>query len=145
MTPGQRLRPAIELIVGASIGVGVGALLISAIGTGPWQIAVIVVLATSLAALLERRAVINVQAAISAIPVATFYVPGDTNGIARLFDGLIVAAIGLLIVAAFARSSVRCPPSLTGTGNQAPRRNVRTGRTPPRFRSRATNLFPGES
>jgi hypothetical protein len=32
MTPGQRLRRAIELIVGATVGVGVGALLISAMG-----------------------------------------------------------------------------------------------------------------
>src|SRR6058998_3532164 len=36
LTVGQRLRRAIELIVGASVGVGVGALLIAAIGTGPW-------------------------------------------------------------------------------------------------------------
>jgi len=35
MTLGQGLRRAIELILGASAGVGVGALLISAIGTGP--------------------------------------------------------------------------------------------------------------
>jgi len=117
MTVGQRLRRAIELIVGASVGVGVGALLISAIGTGPWQIAVIVALATSVAVLLHGRAVINVQAAISAILVATLSVSGDTSGIDRLFDGLIGAAIGLVIDAVFARSSV-CGPAvaLTGTG-----------------------------
>lgn len=63
MTLRQRLRRAIELIVGASVGVGVGALLISALGTGPWQIAVVVALATSVAVLLNGRAVINVQAA----------------------------------------------------------------------------------
>jgi len=71
MTLGQRLRRAIELIVGASVGVGVGALLISAIGTGPWQIAIVVALAGSVAVLLDGRAVINVQAAVSAILVAT--------------------------------------------------------------------------
>ena len=98
MTVGQRLRRVIELIVGASVGVGVGALLISAIGTGPWQIAVIVALPTSVAVLLHGRAVINVQAAISAILVATLYVPGDTNGIDRLVDGLIGAAIGLSLI-----------------------------------------------
>src|SRR5215510_312966 len=37
VTLGQRLRRAVELIVGAIVGVGVGAMLISAIGTGPWQ------------------------------------------------------------------------------------------------------------
>src|SRR5262245_61482401 len=55
MTLGQRLRRAIELILGASVGVGVGALVISAAGTGPWQIAVVVALATSLAVLLNGR------------------------------------------------------------------------------------------
>ena len=106
MTLGQGLRRAIELVVGASVGVGVGALLISEIGTGPWQIAVVVALATSAAVLLNGRAVINVQAAVTAILMATVYVPGDTSGIDRLFDGLIGAAIGLVIVAVFARRSV---------------------------------------
>src|SRR5262245_22819876 len=109
MTRGQRLRRAIELIVGASVAVGVGALLVSAIGTGPWQIGLVVTLATSVAVLLDGRAVINVQAAVSAILVATLYVPGDTNGIDRPLDGLIGAAIGLVIVAVFARSSVCAP------------------------------------
>src|SRR5437899_12673208 len=46
MTVRQRPRRAIQLIGGASVGVGVRALLTSATGTGPWQIAVIVALAT---------------------------------------------------------------------------------------------------
>ena len=115
MTLGQRLRRALELIVGASAGVGIGALLISAIGTGAWQIAVVVGLATSVAALLNGRAVINVQAAVSAILVVTSYVPGDMSAIDRLFDGLIGAAIGLVIDAVFARRSV-CPAAARETG-----------------------------
>ncbi len=71
MALGQRLRRAIELIVGASPGVGVGALLISAIGKGPWQIGVVVALTTSGAVLVDGRAVINVQALVSVCgPVA---------------------------------------------------------------------------
>ena len=117
MTVGQRLRRAIELILGASVGLSVGALLISGIGTGPWQIAVVVALATSVTVLLDGRAVINVQAAVSAILVVTLYVPTDTSGIDRLFDGLIGAGIGLGVVAVFARSSM-CGPAaaVAGTG-----------------------------
>jgi len=118
MTLGQRLRRAIELIVGASVGVGVGALLISAIGSGAWQIAVVVGLATSVAVLLNGRAVINVQAAVSAILVASLYMPGETSGIDRLFDGLIGVAIGLVLVAVFARSST-CDPAVAVTGTGA--------------------------
>jgi hypothetical protein len=115
MTLGQRLRRAIELILGASVGLGVRALLISAIGTGPWQIAVVVALASSVAVLLDGRAVINVQAAVSAILVVTLYGPGDMSGIDRLLDGLIGGAIGLVIVAAFARSSM-CGLAVVDTG-----------------------------
>ena len=117
MTLGQRLRRTIELIVGVGLGVGVGDLLISAIGTGPWQIAVVVALATSVTVLLDGRAVINVQAAVSAILVVTLYGPADTSGIDRLFD-LIGAAVGLVIVAVFARSSV-CGPAVAVTGTGA--------------------------
>jgi len=50
------------------------------------------------------------------------YAPGDTSGIDRLFDGLIGAAIGLVIVAVFARSPV-CGPdgavARTGAGGAA--------------------------
>ena len=117
LTLGQRLSRTIELIVGASVGVGVGALLVSAIGIGPWQIAVVVALATSVAVLLNGRAVINVQAALSAILMATLSLPGDTSGIDRLFDGLIGAAIGLVTVAVFARASAGGPAvGVTRTG-----------------------------
>src|SRR5262245_41756932 len=56
---GQRLCRAIELIVGASAGVGIRVLLISA---GPWQISVVVALGASVAVLVDGKAVINVQA-----------------------------------------------------------------------------------
>src|SRR5882762_7379287 len=109
MTLGQRLRRTIELIVGVGLGVGVGDLLISAIGTGPWQIAVVVALAMSVAVLLDGGAVITGQAAVSAILVATLRLPGATSGISRLVDGLIGGATGLLVVGVFPRSP--CPGS----------------------------------
>ncbi len=112
ITLGQRLRRAIELIVGVGLGVGVGDLLISAIGTGPWQIALVVALAMSIAVLLDGGAVITVQAAVSAILVATLYLPGDTSGVDRLVDGLIGGATGLLVVGVFPRSPCPGPPSL---------------------------------
>src|SRR2546427_2109619 len=47
ITLGQRLRRGIELFVGGGLGVGVGDLLISAIGTGPWPNALAAALARS--------------------------------------------------------------------------------------------------
>ena len=83
---------------GVGLGVGVGDLLISAIGTGPWQIALVVALAMSVAVLLDGGAVITGQAAVSAILVATLCLPGATSGVNRLVDGLIGGATGLLVV-----------------------------------------------
>ena len=117
MTLGQRLRRTIELIVGVGLGVGVGDLLISAIGTGPWQIAVVVALAMSVAVLLDGGAVITGQAAVSAILVATLCLPGATSGVNRLVDGLIGGATGLLVVGLFPRS-LSSAVIVARTGNQ---------------------------
>ena len=111
MALGQRLRRAIELIVGVGVGIGVGDMLISAIGTGPWQIALVVALAMSVAVLVDGGAVITGQAAVSAILVATLCLPGATSGIDRLVDGLIGGATGLLVVGLLPRSASLHPPS----------------------------------
>jgi uncharacterized membrane protein YgaE (UPF0421/DUF939 family) len=111
MTLGQRLRRMIQLIIGVGRGVGVGDLLISAIGAGPWQIALVVALAMSVAVLVDGGAVITGQAAVSAILVATLCLPGATSGIDRLVDGLIGGATGLLVVGLLPRSASLHPPS----------------------------------
>jgi uncharacterized membrane protein YgaE (UPF0421/DUF939 family) len=117
LTLGQRLRRAIELIVGVALGIGIGHQLISAIGTGPWQIALVVALAMSVAVLLDGGAVITVQSAISAILMATLYLPSDTGGLSRLVDGLVGGATGLLVVGVFPRSA--CPGAVVVTGAPA--------------------------
>src|SRR5437016_10254876 len=113
ITLGQRLRRVIELIVGVGLGGGVGDLLISAIGTGPWQIGLVVALAMSVAVLLDGGTVIAVQSAVSAILMATLYLPSDTDGLGRLVDGLIGGASGLLVVGVFPRGT--CPGAVVVT------------------------------
>ena len=108
---GERLRRVIELIVGVAIGVCVGDLLISRIGMGPWQVALVVALAMSVAVLLDCGAVSTVQAAVSAILIWTLYVPGDAAGINRVVDGLIGGATGLMAAGVFRRSVWAGPPS----------------------------------
>src|SRR3989441_10156370 len=94
-------------------------LLISAIGTGPWQIALVVALAMSVAVLLDGGAVITVQSAVSAILIVTLYLPGDTSGLNRLVDGLIGGVTGLVVVGVFPRSA--CPGSVVVAGTRTPR------------------------
>jgi uncharacterized membrane protein YgaE (UPF0421/DUF939 family) len=52
------------------------------------------------------------QAAVTAILVATLYLPGDTGGLNRLVDGLIGGVTALLVVGVFPRSAGPGPPSL---------------------------------
>ncbi|MCP3799323.1 FUSC family protein [Allokutzneria sp. A3M-2-11 16] len=94
---GQRLRRVGELVVGVSVGIGVGDLLISLIGSGPWQITLVVALAMSAAVLLDSGAVIALQAGSSAVLVATLLPPGDTGGLDRMVDALIGGVVGLLV------------------------------------------------
>jgi uncharacterized membrane protein YgaE (UPF0421/DUF939 family) len=95
-TRGQRARPAIEVMLGVALGVGVGDLLIHAIGTGVLQLALVIALAMSAAVLLKAGSVLLTEAAVSATLVAT--VSTTTVGIppARLLDALVGGAVALL-------------------------------------------------
>ncbi|MBB4969490.1 FUSC family protein [Saccharothrix violaceirubra] len=96
---GQRLRRVVELVVGVSVGVGVGDVLISWIGTGPWQIALVVALAMSAATLLDGGAVIALQAGSSAVLVATLLPPSTGGGLDRMVDALVGGLVGLAVTA----------------------------------------------
>ena len=95
----SRLRRAVELVVGVSLGVLVGDLLISVIGTGPLQIALVVALAMAAAVFTDGAALLVAQAGSSAVLVATLLPPGQTGGIDRCVDALIGGAVGVLVAA----------------------------------------------
>ena len=94
----QRLRRVVELVVGVSVGIGVGDLLVYTIGTGAWQIVLVVTLAMTAAVLLDGGPLITVQAGSSAVLVATLLPPGGTGGIDRMVDALIGGLLGLAAV-----------------------------------------------
>src|SRR5688500_13125936 len=66
-THGERPERAIELIGGVVLGVGVADLLVSGIGSGGWQLGVLVVLAMATAVVLGGGPVLVTEAAVSAI------------------------------------------------------------------------------
>ncbi|GAB2864621.1 aromatic acid exporter family protein [Actinocorallia aurea] len=95
----HRRRRVWELVAGVSVGVGVGDLLISAIGGGAWQIALVVALSMAVSVLLDGGALISLQAGSSAVLVATLLPPGGTGGVDRMVDALVGGLIGLVAVA----------------------------------------------
>lgn len=104
---GARLRRSVELVAGVSVGILVGDLLISQIGSGAWQIGLVVLLAMSTAVLLDGGGVFVLQAGTSAVLVATLIPPGGSGGINRFFDALAGGLIGVVVVALIPGDPVR--------------------------------------
>ena len=95
----QRLRRVVELVVGVSVGIGVGDLLILQIGAGWWQLALVLALAMTISVVLGGGTLVTLQAGSSAILVATLLPPGGTAGLDRMLDALIGGLLGLAAVA----------------------------------------------
>jgi uncharacterized membrane protein YgaE (UPF0421/DUF939 family) len=96
---GARLRRSVELVVGVAVGIFIGDMFVAAVGSGPWQIAVVVCLAMGAAVLLDGGPIIVMQAAGSASLVATLLPPGNGGGPARMVDAMVGGAVGVLVVA----------------------------------------------
>lgn len=94
---GQRLRRTTELVIGVAIGIGVGDALIMLTGTGPVQIGVIVTLAILVATAVGGGTPLVVQAASSAVLVATLT---STSALpwTRFFDALVGGGVGLVVM-----------------------------------------------
>jgi uncharacterized membrane protein YgaE (UPF0421/DUF939 family) len=95
----QRLRRVVELVVGVSVGIGVGDLLILQIGEGWWQLALVLGLAMTISVLLGGGTLVTLQAGSSAILVATLLPPGGTAGLDRMLDALIGGLLGIAAIA----------------------------------------------
>lgn len=95
----NRLRRSVELAVGVSVGVAVGDLIVVVIGSGWWQISVVVGLTLVAALLFDVGVLLLNQAAVSAVLVATLQPPGSEAAFSRWIDTLVGAAVGLAMAA----------------------------------------------
>jgi uncharacterized membrane protein YgaE (UPF0421/DUF939 family) len=94
---GQRVRRTTELVVGVAIGIGIGDAIIHLIGSGPWQIGLVVVLAILIAAGVGGGTPLVVQSASSAVLVAT-HTSGASLPYTRFLDALVGGAVGLIVM-----------------------------------------------
>jgi uncharacterized membrane protein YgaE (UPF0421/DUF939 family) len=95
-TVGQRGQRAFELVGGVILGIAVADLIVAAIGTGPWQAGVMVVLAMGTAVALGGRELLVAEAAVSAILIATL--PGAGTGFPpeRFLEAIIGGGVALV-------------------------------------------------
>lgn len=94
---GQRARRTVELVVGVAIGIGVGDALILVIGTGGWQIGLVVLLAILVATAVGGGTPLVMQAASSAVLVSTL-TSSTGQPWTRFFDALIGGGVGLVVM-----------------------------------------------
>ncbi len=94
----QRLRRVAELAVGVTIGVAVGDALVGVIGTGAWQIGLVVAIALVLALALDGGTLVTAQAGLQAVFVVAL--PRVEGGdIERWQDAMVGGATALAVAA----------------------------------------------
>jgi hypothetical protein len=95
--PGRRGRQAIEVMIGVTLGILLGAAIVAAAGVGAWQI----VLATAVVLMAATAAavppVVRAQAAASAVLVVALHQPGSNLAIQRLIDALIGGGMAIVL------------------------------------------------
>ena len=90
---GQRLRRVAEVTVGVAVGVFLADLIVAGIGSGWWQLTLIVALAMTTAILLDGGQLFIMQAAVQSIVVATL-VPDPDAALTRWTDAVVGGAGG---------------------------------------------------
>ncbi len=105
---GQRLRRVVEVTFGVAIGVFVADVLVVWIGTGAWQLALIVGLAMSSALLLDAGNLFVTQAAVQSIVVATL-LPDPDAALTRWTDALIGGGVALIAATIVPAAPLRKP------------------------------------
>jgi uncharacterized membrane protein YgaE (UPF0421/DUF939 family) len=95
VTFGATSRRAIQLALGVAIGILVADLAVELIGTGTWQIAVIVFFGMGAVVLLGGDQLAVNQAASAGVLIATLAIPGDETGLSRFADALVGAGVAL--------------------------------------------------
>ncbi|HEY0186329.1 MAG TPA: FUSC family protein [Cellulomonas sp.] len=109
------LRRVAELAVGVALGVGLGDLVVRGIGTGPWQIALVLAVAALVARFLDRGPMLTTQAGVQAIVIVGMPAVGAAAGgvVGRWTDALVGGAVALA-VAALTPSDPRRRPRAQG-------------------------------
>ena len=105
---GQRLRRVAEVTVGVAIGVFTADVFTHYLGSGAWQLMVIVALAMSTALLLDAGAIFVTQAAVQSIVVSVL-LPDPGAAFTRWTDALIGGSVALVAAAVVPRAPLRRP------------------------------------
>lgn len=105
---GQRLRRVVEVTLGVAIGVFIADVLVAWIGTGAWQLTLVVALAMSTALLLDAGILFVTQAAVQSIVVATL-LPDPGAALTRWTDAVVGGGVALVAATVVPAAALRRP------------------------------------
>jgi Fusaric acid resistance protein-like len=94
---GRRGRQAIDVIIGVTLGILLGAGIVAVAGVGAWQIVLATAVALVVATAAATPPVVRIQAAASAILVVALHQPGSNLAVQRLVDALIGGGIAIVL------------------------------------------------
>ena len=95
----RRPRKVAELAFGVSVGVAFGEIFKLIFGSGPLQVAVVLVLAVSVARLIDGAPMLAMQAGVQSVVVVALPVAAGGSGFGRWTDALVGGAMALLVAA----------------------------------------------
>jgi Fusaric acid resistance protein-like len=138
-THGERVGRALQLVTGVVIGITVATLMLDVLGTGAWQMGILVILAMGAAVALGLPELVVVEAGVSAILLVALD-PGTAAGFSphRIFEGIIGGATALAISATFFP-----PDPALGPGRAAQAMFVELGRALERIAGALESRDPG--
>ena len=96
---GQRIRRTVELMIGIVVGIGIGDILIFLVGTGAWQLALVVFLAIMVSVFLGGGPAVVTQAAATGVLIATLSPTVGNLEFPRMVNALVGGTCGLIVLA----------------------------------------------
>jgi uncharacterized membrane protein YgaE (UPF0421/DUF939 family) len=105
---GQRLRRVAEVTLGVAIGVFIADLIVVLLGSGGWQLTLVVALAMTTAIALDASRLFITQAAVQSIVVVTL-IPDPDAALTRWTDALVGGAVALVAATLVPRAPLRRP------------------------------------
>ncbi len=115
----RSLRRVAEIAVGVAIGVGLGDALVHVIGSGLWQVALVLFVAATAARLLDRGALLTTQAGVQAMIIVGLPNIAATGGpLGRWTDALVGGAVAFAVAVLTPSDPRRAPRELASRATQ---------------------------
>lgn len=105
---GQRLRRGLEVTIGVALGVLIGDALALLLGTGGWQVLVVVATAMTVAVVLDGSPLLITQAGTQSAIVTTL-APSASSGLGRWLDAVCGGLVALVAAAVVPGQPLRRP------------------------------------